>query len=159
MTPNQLLSHFRTQMVDTVRPYLWSDDEIFVYMDLAHKMFVRKTGGIFDVSSDACKVQVSAGEKYSDLHPAILHIRKAVLDGTQTIHVANLSDEGAMVSYDYGVLKNLSTLTEPGRVEYMIIGEERDKCRWVRIPQDDGEVTLTITRLPLEDITESSSEF
>lgn len=159
MTPEQLLSHFRVQVSDTARPYLWSDDEVYVYMDLAHKMFVRKTGGIFDVSSEACTVQITAGEKYSDLHPSILHIRKAVKDDFSEISVANVSDEQFMATYDYGVMKRLSNLEEVGRVEYMIIGEERNKCRWVRVPDADGEVSLTIARLPLSDVTESSDSF
>lgn len=159
MTPAELLDYFRAQVRDDVAPYLWTDEEIMVYMDTAQSMFVRLTGGIFDVSSDACTVSLSAGERFSDLSPLILNIRRAVYNDERELNILNLSDIDKLTTSDYGVVRNLSLSNSVGRVSHMVIGEQRDIARWIMIPDTDATVSLAIARLPLERITSSSQEF
>jgi len=79
MLSHELLQAWRESVVDTVKPYLWSDAEAYRFMNDAYFMFVRLTGGIADFGSPETEVQVSAGEKISELHPSILRITGATL--------------------------------------------------------------------------------
>lgn len=158
MNSTQLKDYFRAQVRDDVYPYLWSDSEIYVYMNDAQKMFVRLTNGIFDVSSCATEVDVIAGEKYSDLHPSILTIREAYLANGDKLKIVNLGDADTLYTSDYGVVKSLSVQNLPGKIQYMVIGEEKGKCRWIMIPQENTTVTLKIARLPLTDITKENQK-
>ena len=160
MNSTQLKDYFRSQVRDDVAPYLWSDEELFVYMNEAQSMFVRRSGGIFDVSSEATEVSVATGEAVSELHPSILNIRKAVLNGTRELVIINLADESSLDrGRDYTNTLMSSLNHTIGRVSYMIIGEERDKCRWLPIPDTDATVVLAIVRQPLVEITGENQEF
>ena len=66
MTPTQLKDLFRSDVRDEASPPLWTDTEIFVYMDDAQKMFCREGGGIADSTSTICTMQVVAGDTYID---------------------------------------------------------------------------------------------
>ena len=52
MTSNELLDMFRRDVMDVRRPYLWTDEEIYAYMNDAYNMFARMTGGISDYTTD-----------------------------------------------------------------------------------------------------------
>lgn len=51
MKVQELYDQFRSDAMDTVAPYLWSDTNVYRYMDDAYKMFVRLTGGIGDFTT------------------------------------------------------------------------------------------------------------
>lgn len=154
MNSTELKDFFREQLRDDVAPYLWSDEEVFLYMNEAQRMFVRSTSGIFDVSSEATEVSITEGEKYSELHPSITHIRQAVYDDKYELKIVNLSDMATLGSgNDYRVAMNKALSMTPGTVVYMIIGEERNKCRWVSLPDTSATVKLSVTRMPLTNIT------
>lgn len=159
MNSNQLKDYFRQQVRDDVQPYLWSDAEIYIYMNDAQKMFVRFTNGIFDVSSVATEVDVIAGDKFSDLHPSIMHIREAYNSNGDKLKIVNLGDADTLSTSDYGIVKTMSIQNTPGRIQYMVIGEERNKCRWIMVPQENSVVTLKIARLPLKEITKADQKF
>lgn len=162
MNANELADYFRSQVRDDVAPYLWSDDELFVYMNEAQKMFVRLTNGIYDVTSEACSVAVTAGEKYTTLHPTLLTIRKAYYVNPTTnerreLRVINLSDTNSLTTSDYGVFNNPSLGNTPGVVTHMVIGEERGKARWINIPVETTTVEMAIARLPLTSLSPSQT--
>lgn len=160
MTAAELLDYFRSQVRDDVLPYLWSDEEIYVYMNDAQRMFVRLTGGIFDATTcKATEVDVIAGEKYSDLHPSILHIREAFYGPERRkIKLIDLGSSTRMTSADYGIIRSIGAIENPGRVEYMVIGEERNKCRWVSIPDEDATVYLAVARLPYKTLSDAQQQ-
>lgn len=158
MNASELADYFRSQVRDEVAPYLWSDTEILVYMNEAQKMFVRLTNGIYDVSSVACNVAVTAGEKYSTLHPTVLEIRKAYYVDPATgfkreLNIISLADTDSLSSADYGVYHNPGIQDTPGPVSYMLTGEERGKVRWINIPTEDATVQMAIARLPLTSLS------
>lgn len=160
MNSGELYDLFRKDVVDTARPYLWSDEEVFAYMNDAYVMFVRLTGGIPDYLSDVCTVVASTGEATAELHPKILTIRQANLEPNgEEVRVINAQDMGNLSDEDFGVLRRLNSNTAVGKVRYMVVGMEEDTIRWVNIPDADYEVHLLIERLPLEDITTESQEF
>lgn len=158
MNATELADYFRSQVRDEVAPYLWSDEEVMVYMNEAQKMFVRLTNGIYDVTSAACTVAITSGQKYSTLNPAVLEIRKAYYVDPDTsfkreLKIISLADIDSLSSTDYGVYNNAAIQDLPGVVDYMLTGEERGKVRWINIPDKNATVQMAIARLPLTSLS------
>lgn len=64
MTSDDLYALFRSDVVDATAPYLWTETEVWNYMNDAYKLFVRKMGGIPDntsVSTKVLRASVQAG--------------------------------------------------------------------------------------------------
>lgn len=157
MNSNDLYDAFREDIVDTALPYLWLDDEVFRYMDAAYRMFVRLTGGISDFTSDATVVEISAGEALADLHPSVLRIMSAnKASDEQDLTIINMVDEATTESDDYFQLLRSIRSTQTGAVRKMIIGAERNKVRWINVPEVSDTVNMHIYRLPLVHVTDGS---
>lgn len=150
MESHELLCTFREDVVDDTAPYLWSDREVYQYMNDAYFMFVRLTGGIADGSSSVTQLTAADGVATTPLDESILRIRTArnVTDN-KPIKVINIQDEDDLTTDDYGVIRNTSNIETPGPVRYMIIGEEDEYVRWVNVPEVDATIQLTVERLPL----------
>jgi hypothetical protein len=146
VTPAELLPKYRRMMDDAVKPYLWSDEEVFEYFDAAQRKFCQLTQGIRDASSAACTVLISAGEAFSDLHPSIRRVRSAQLVSTgaelRLIELAQLGSAG--LSF------------EPGTVRSGVLGVEDNKVRWDVVPEADDEARLVVFRGPLNTVDEGS---
>lgn len=150
MDSTGLYDAFRTDVVDTARPYLWSDDEVWRYAADAQRQFVRLTGGVSDVLSDATAVGIVAGEAWADLHPSILRIMAATRRSDhKPIELINSTDLGKMRSSDYGQIKALILDELEGPVRYGVIGLQRNKIRWVQVPLVDDIVDLHVYRTAL----------
>ena len=147
MTAQELLEQYREEMVDTARPYFWSDKEILGYMDDAYKMFVRLTGGIADFTSDFTRVNIVTGEKVGEYDKRILRIMKAYRESDRAeIKVINQTDLTFIRGDDYGLLRPAYLDSAPGPVRYMVIGLERGKCEWLQVPLTDDVALLAIRR-------------
>jgi hypothetical protein len=157
----QLYNLFRADTTDNVAPYLWSDIEVFSYMNDAYTTFVRRIGGIPDYYTDAvCLVTAKANVEISQLHPKILFIRAAHLEPKgETVKVVNMQDEPFMQDEDYGLIRQFTTVATVGKVRYLVIGIQDDIAKWVGIPDVDYQVRLLVERLPLDDITDLGQEF
>lgn len=159
MDSTGLLKAFRSDVVDTARPYLWSDEGCWRYANDAYRMFVRLTGGVADFLSEACEIAVTAGEPLVDLHPSILRIMGATLRSTnQPVEVINSTDVGKMRSTDYGQIKQLLLDDKTGHIRYLVHGMQRDKARLVQVPEVDDFIDLHIYRTPLDMITGDGQE-
>lgn len=160
MNSTELFDLFRTDIVDVALPYLWSDDEVWRYMNDAYFMFVRLTGGIPDYTSDATIVPVTAGEKLSPLNSSILRVVAAHLasDG-RPLTIINPTDLPTLRDSDYGQVRPMWLDTTPGPVRYMLIGAQQHTCQWLQVPIVNDEVNLLIQRLPLSRISGDSQEF
>lgn len=168
MTPAELYDRFRLNVVDTERPYLWTDDEVYSYLDDAQKMFYRLTRGIAGVMY----VPFTAGDTFVPISDRILKIRRAALtsDG-RPLRLANFeqleTEPRHAYDYDYGPGSGfrdsgwspLQLDATPGIVTAVVLGMVENQLRLVRVPDTDGELELVVEREPLEDITESSTEF
>ena len=160
MNSSELYDTFRSDVTDVAKPYLWSDDEVWRYMDAAYKMFVRLTGGISDFISDATQIEVAVGEKVADLHPSILRVTSAQLLSTgRSLYIANLLDMQNVSESDYGSVRRLIADDRDGPVHSMIIGRQKDKVEWVNRPVEADVVQLSVFRLPLETIVGAGQEF
>lgn len=148
MNSTELLEYFRAQVVDEIRPYQWSDDEIIVFMNEAQLKFCRLTEGISDVSTpEVVNVPVTTGEILAETHPSILNFRMALLASTgRKVEITNHTDVVSWANYT-------------GEVRQMIIGMEENVVRWGATPAIDDEVNLMVFRLPLTDITDFDQDF
>ena len=69
---------FRSEVRDEATPYLWSDAEIYSYIDDAQKMFCRLQGGIADASSAITRIDVMAGDVLVPISPLIVILKSRV---------------------------------------------------------------------------------
>lgn len=161
MESHELLCTFREDSLDNVEPYLWSDAEVYQYINDAYFMFVRLTGGIADGSSSVTLLSPLAGEVTTPLDPSIMRIRTAknVTDNNCSIKVINVQDEDDLTTEDYGVVRTIGQTNIPGPVRYMVIGEEDDYVRWVNIPIVNTLIQLIVERLPMIPITRARQRF
>ena len=153
MDSTSLHGVFRSEMKDDVRPYFWTDDDIFRYMNAAYREFVRLIGGISDFTSEACEVEITTGEAVSDLHPSLLRIMSASRrSDNHDIMIINSTDLGKLKVRDYGTVSTLRLDNTSGPVRYGVIGMQKGKIRWINIPIEDDVAEMIIYRLPLKTI-------
>ena len=157
MTSDDLYDLFRSDVVDVEAPYLWSDPEVWMYMNDAYRMFVRLTGGVPDATSPLTRLTLVPGEAISQVSPLILRFRNAYLlsDGTE-LKIINEAEIPLKGDRDYGQVVTQRRSMLQGRVEYMITGMGRSSTggtvRWLRIPDKADTVQLSVQRLPLETV-------
>ena len=160
MLSDELYAAFREDLKDSVKPYLWTDLEVWRYMDQAYRMFVRKIGGVHDFTSAATQVALSAGVNTSALDQNILKIEQAyLLSNNEEVILANWSDAKFFLTDDYGITRKIYMDNSAGPVRYMVIGNQRDIAKWVQVPLVNDTVQLQIYRLPIDHITDAGQEF
>lgn len=167
MTPSELLDLFRSDVRDEALPYLWSDVEIYSYMDDAQKMFCREEGGIADSTSSVCELSVTAGQTHVPYDPIILKLRdlRRASDG-RNIDIINFEDLGnpGWSRDDYGQ-SSLWGNSGPkfsdriGPVRAAVVGMDANKLRLLEVPEADDTLLAIVYRMPLEDITSYTTAF
>lgn len=151
MNSTELKDRFRQDVEDQVEPFLWSDPEIYAYMDDAQKTFCRKIGGFGDATNPATTSLVySPGTTWIDTNPLILKIRDAYLLNGRPVAVLNYEDLPAS-----SIRLDGRTASAP---EALIIGMEEDKARLYPTPTEAGTVQLLIDRLPLKAISDDDQK-
>lgn len=156
MTLQELIEEFRRQVNDEAQPYLWSDEEVLAYAIDAQDVFVRRSGGIADVTvaspstTRLTDLDLTAGDPYSPISPYILRIRSGrLLTAARDVQFSQESDMDNVVKTDYGMTLGTSfddTLT--GAVSYGILGVRDNYVRWVKVPSDSDTCRLHVFRLP-----------
>ena len=158
MTSDELYELFRSEIDDDVAPHLWSDFEVWSYMNDAYKQFVRLTGGVADISSSITEIDIVADEATTEVSKKILKYREARLVSTgRKLTLINYTDT-ERPTLDYGNAATDSD-TQPGEVHSMIFGEQKGLVRWVQVPLVADTVKLSVMRLPLDKITGDGQEF
>lgn len=170
MTPKQLHDYFRSQVADLAAPTLWSEDDVYGYMDEAHKMFVRLTGGIADAETDdIVTLCFDSGEQFAKLDPRVLEVRDASRDndGAQ-IDVFNIEDfkfgNANLVrrdeDYYFGTFQrgpSIKWRTRTGSpIKAIVLGMQRNKARAYPIPVIGEDVHIEVYRLPLFTLTKGN---
>lgn len=167
MTPSQLKDLFRIDVRDEASPPLWTDTEIFSYIDDAQKMFCRLTGGVADSTSPLCSIPVVEGDEYVSYDPRILKLRalRRLSDG-RSVTILNHNDLGSTLSArdDYGQpalwgAGGLRFSDVPSAVGAVVTGIDANKMRLVAPAAADDTLHAVVYRLPLEEITDVSTEF
>ena len=152
MNSTALLALFRSEMSDEATPYLWTDTNVFEYMDDAQKMFCRKTDGISDATTTAVvNLAVTPGGDWLTLHAAIKRIRYASRSDTgRPVEIINPDDMPARRWYFDGTT---------GAVKALVIGAEAKKARIYPTSNETVTVKLTVFRLPLVAIATTAQAF
>lgn len=145
-----LVSLFRKDMVDEASPPLWSDEEVFGYLDDAQREFAREIGGLQDSSSAISRVAVAVGQETFRYDQRILTIRDAyrVSDG-RAVDVLNYKDLAKS-----GLRFDGST----GPLACIVIGMDECVARLLPIPSIADEIQMIVERLPLCSISLDEQE-
>jgi hypothetical protein len=174
MTPKQLHDLFRTQIADTIEPYLFSSEEIYEYMTDAQRMLCRLTEGIPDAtSSDVVRLEFGPGESFATMSPLVLTVRGAARESDgREVRVLNIEDfrfglGAASIDTDYGqgLVRPFSgqlnsptwRLRQGPQVNALILGMERNKARAFPIPTVNNAVIIEVYRLPRGTLSEQRS--
>lgn len=150
MNSQELLRLFRSDVSDEAAPPLWSDVDIYSYIDDAQKQFCRLTGGIPDASTaEVTEVVAIVAAPTVELHESILKIRAAyrTSDGRE-VEIVNYEDMPA---------KGLRFDGSDGPVRRLVIGMDENVARWLPIPDAQETVQLVVDRLPLCEVTASKA--
>lgn len=148
MDTQQLLDQFRLDVRDAVAPYLWSDNEVLLYLNEAQKQFCRLTGGIADATSSVARIRLTAGRRYGALSPLVLKLRAAFGSDGRALEIVNFEQ----LELDGSDGLQLFT-DQPGSVCKLVVGMEPNKVRVVNTPTEDQTLNLIVYRLPLDDLT------
>lgn len=151
MISDELRDQFRSDVVDTVQPHLWADEEIFRYIDDAQKMFCRRVGGLADVSTPGVtQLPVVTTTDWVDISPLILKFRAAnfVADGSK-VEITNFEDLAE---------KGIRFDGSKGRVKALVIGMEEGRARLWPYPDQVDIIQLMVDRLPLKHITDEGQK-
>ncbi len=161
MTPAELVKLFRREVDDKTAPYLWSEDDVYHYLDVAQQEFARETLYFPDsTTADVCAATVIADEKFVDLSPLIVLIRRAkLLSQTRALKVTSLDKADQVNGSDYGFhISGGNWETRAGTPAMLITDIEKDKGRLVPIPDVADTLELMVYRLPLNTVTAASTE-
>jgi hypothetical protein len=142
MRASVLLNLFRQRAFDTVEPYLWSDAEVYGYLDQAQRDFVRLSGGIRDSRNPDCYITTAPEEPYIDISESILKIVRA-----------RRTDTGAPIDVISGSHPDALSTPYAGCLRAIVVGEDEHAVRCVNIPEEEIEIQLTVQRLPLKHLT------
>lgn len=161
MTPAELVKLFRREVDDQASPYLWKDDDVYHYLDVAQRDFARLTHIFSDATNaEVCSVSVLANEKFVDLSPLIIIIRRAkLLSGTRKMTVTSLDKvEFECTGDDYNLFSGGNWESKTGTPKLLLTDVEKDKGRLVPIPTADDTLELMVYRYPLNTVTSASTE-
>lgn len=160
MTPSELLALFRREVDDLVEPYLWSDEDVYTYLNDAQDVFVRLIGGIADRRSTMTKVSYKTGDQFKKYDERILRIKGAFDEQNNILTVRNLDNfESVYMEDDYGLRVNAGLEDgRTGNIRYLITDVESNEFQFYPLPDHDGYIRLYVYRRPLEDITGAGSE-
>lgn len=151
MTPSELVARFRLDVDDDQAPYLWSDAEVWGYLnDAIQKWLGVPGGGVRDASTAAiCDLAVTAADPWLELSPLVTKIRSARLVSTgRTLRVITLEELFGMDGMANDLFPvSTDDLDLAGTIKALVIGMEDNKLRAVRIPDASDTVKLVVERL------------
>ena len=149
-----LITRWRTDMEDTVAPYLWSDVEITEYFDEAQDEFLE----MVDLIKKEISISYTASDPWVDIPYYVTRVRDAETSDNRTVSLYNHEEFLEKIKTDdYGIF-TLATnwkSTTGSYPEAMITDIEQDKARLYPIPTSDGTITATVYRRAVEPLEES----
>lgn len=143
MVPTDLLTAFRRICNDTKAPYFWSDAELYDYMTEGEGEIARALLCIQDITSAAALYSVANGGPNVTLSSKIIRIRAAWWLENGGEYKLGIMSQDAMISEGYRIL------TQQGRPNTLMTGNETNGVRLYPIPENDGQLQLSIYRMPL----------
>lgn len=168
MKASDLLCLFRSDVTDPEMPgdgndedSLWSDDEIYDYMEATVRKFAKITEMFLDSSTtEITTITVTADDPWVDIDPRVIKIRRAKLTSNlRPLKIAKAEDlDSGYLEEDYGLIFRSGWEDATGTPKCMIMNMEKDKARLVNIPTTSDTITLSVVRYQLDPITGSTGE-
>ena len=151
MNAGELLTLFRSEMADAVEPYLWSDEEFYIYLDDAQIRLCRETDGIADATTpEVTQLQIVAGQEWYEVDRRIKKLRLA----TRAADGANVAIFNPETALSKGVRFNSGS---NGRAQVIVWGLETGKVRVWPKPTQDDLIELSVFRLPLAKVIDDGT--
>ncbi len=178
-TPRKLKDRFRTDVDDIEggtqgEDFLWSDEEIFEYLDEAQKEFVRRTRllrsaypfnqTLSDGSEFTLLTFTAAGATgFLPVNARItkfLNARMQVQNRSEPLTILNFEqlNEG-FFDNDFFLTFRRNWQAQIGIPRFLVTNMEPNQIRLVPIPAEDDFVELILLNQPLFDIDENSTAF
>ena len=159
-TPSELLDLARREMVDTVAPYLWSDNDLYFYMDLAQREFARETRCIVD-GVTFTGIDVEEGNQWVPYDDSIIDIKRAYLSTANRVLTPYTMEDMSryFIADDYGRKVTAVWETDEGTPSHIITDADENFLRLYPIPVADDTLNLTVWREPMSSIEGSNSAF
>lgn len=146
MNAAELVDRLRSDLDDVAEPYLWSNTELYSYVDAAQKMFCRQTEGLPDVLPMNLVVGVDgAGQEWYERDPRILKVR-----GVRRIDHTNPSIGRGVSVLSFAQFQRTCQYydSRSGPVQVLVDGERKGFFRAYPVPSVADLLELTVLRLP-----------
>ena len=140
MTTTELLALFRSEVRDLELPYLWSDAQVYGFIDDAQKIFCRDTYGVADARQFT--IAIAPDAEWYTISPLILKLRDAVnsVTGRSVPIIAVEKMEAEKMKFN-GI---------KGPIRALISGLEKGVLRAWPIPTLAVTLNLLTFRLPAD---------
>lgn len=171
-TPDELKARFRRDVDDVVGgsagdDFLWSDEEVFDYMDEAQREFVRRTHvlrkthpfttAITEIVYTAPVGTPVNADGFITPHPQIikpLRARMTLSSNTDPLQIVTAEDlDGGLLVRDYGLFFTGDWQSKSGPARFLITNMQEDMWRLAPIPVIDDTVELTVEHMPIDTVT------
>lgn len=145
MNIQELIAQARLALADEVEPYLWSDEALEGYFNEAVQEACERALLIQDMSTPSvCQVSVQAGQPVYRLHPSVLKVERASLQGG-LLHETSIESLDAQL----GDWENRSG--QPRQFVFLqSVGDGDPGLRLVPTPRLDAQLNLRVYRGPLQ---------
>lgn len=151
MNTNAIITIARHSLSDTVEPYLWTDWELLTYLDEAQREAAVRAQLLVDSISDFTLVTTTPNDPYIALDPSILTVRRAYVVDTGAV----LDEVSASYLDDYAGRWVDSLADYPT----LFMGElQTHQIRLFPIPNQEVDIRLTVTRLPLASVMDDPAD-
>jgi len=171
-TPDELLARFRLDVDDVVggsagADFLWSDQEIFDYMDQAQRKFVRRTEILrkthpFTPAMTEITYTAPVGtpvnlDGFITYNPKIirpLRARMTTSSNRDPLRIITMEDlDNGFFLRDFGLIFTQDWQSKSGPARFLVTNMQEDMWRLVPIPIIDDTVELTVLHMPEADVT------
>lgn len=142
MNLKQLISQARLTLTDEVEPYLWSDEALTSYFNEAVQEACERALLIEDMHTPAvCNLAVTVGKALYALHPSVLKVSRASLDG-------KVLDETSIEKLDTMAGKWMQRSGQPRSFIFVqaVGGAGHPGIQLVPAPTHDGQLALRVYR-------------
>lgn len=144
-TLGELIADCRDELDDEVEPYLVSDEKLTKYLNEAvEEACVRSRALVESNNAAVCDVVLVPGQAEYNLHPAVVVVRRAILDG---------DPDGPLCRTTSAALDSRRSdwRDDHGKPEYLVRDHNARTILLSPVPEVAGTLKLTVWRTPTED--------
>ncbi len=142
LTLEELITRFRTDNDDGYLPYKWSDDDITRYLSEAQEVLCDK----INLIPDELDVTYTSASTWVTRPEYITQVRD-IFEGTETITLRDAAEWQRLQG-------SPSWRTDTGTVTDIIEDMKAGYWRLYPIPEEDGTLTASVYRRPLEELAD-----